>query len=227
MCDLARDAEVLNFVNYEFRFQPRDGTSSTTSCSTARWGPSSRSSGARSRASGAAASRQFGWVFDASLGGGWVRSYASHAIDFFGWTFGEIVDASGGLRTTIPERPDAEGRMRECTAEDGFTAQMRTESGAWITIDTTATAAVDRPARHGRRQRRCARGAERQRARGRWADTAAHRARDVRGVPDRSVGGAPLHGDAAVGEAGPRRGENGDNVAGHAHLRRRPGLRAR
>ena len=51
-----------------------------------------------------------------------MRSYASHAIDFFCWTFGEIVDASAGLRTTITERPDAEGRMRECTAEDGFTA---------------------------------------------------------------------------------------------------------
>ncbi len=54
--------------------------------------------------------RPFGWVFDAALGGGWVRAYASHSIDFFRWTFGEIVDASGGIRTTITERLDAEGR---------------------------------------------------------------------------------------------------------------------
>jgi len=146
MCDLARAAEILNFVNYEFRFHPvrnrlralvLDGAVGTVeqvewSAFAGIWRD---------------ASRHFGWVFDASLGGGWVRSYASHAIDFFGWTFGEIVEASGGLRTTITERPDGEGRMRACTAEDGFTASMRTESGAWITIDTTATAAVDRPAR--------------------------------------------------------------------------------
>src|SRR6476659_4231258 len=146
MHDLARDAGVPNFVNYEFRFHPvrnqlhalvLDGAVGTVE--QVEW--SAFAGIWRS------ASRQFGWVFDASLGGGWVRSYASHAIDFFCWTFGEIVDASGGLRTTITERPDADGRVRRSTAEDGCTAMLQTADGAWITIDTTATAAVDRPAR--------------------------------------------------------------------------------
>jgi predicted dehydrogenase len=146
MFELARDAEVLNFVNYEFRFHPVrnklhdlvvDGAVGTVE--QVEW--------TAFAGIWRSASRQFGWVFDASLGGGWVRSYGSHAIDFFCWTFGEILEASGGLRTTIAERPDAEGHLRPCTAEDGFTAQMRADSGAWITIDTTATAAVDRPAR--------------------------------------------------------------------------------
>lgn len=146
MCDLARDAGILNLVNYEFRFHPvrnklhalvRDGA--VGSVEQIQW--SAFASIWRSTA------RPFGWVFDASLGGGWVRAYASHAVDFFCWTFGEIVDASAGIRTTITERRDADGQVRECTAEDGFTARMRTEHGVWITIDTTATAAVDRPAR--------------------------------------------------------------------------------
>jgi predicted dehydrogenase len=89
--------------------------------------------------------RPFSWVFDAARGGGWVRAYGSHCIDFFLWTFGAIADVSAGTRTTIAERPDDDGRTRTCTAEDGFTATLHTEGGAWITIDTTATAAVDRP----------------------------------------------------------------------------------
>jgi predicted dehydrogenase len=146
MYDLACDAGISNFVNYEFRYHPvrnklhalvLDGAVGTVE--QVQW--SAFASVWRS------ASRPFGWVFDASLGGGWVRAYASHSIDFFLWSFGVIVDASAGIRTTITERRDAEGRVHECTAEDGFTARMRTEKGAWITIDTTATAAVDRPAR--------------------------------------------------------------------------------
>ena len=81
------------------------------------------------------------------LGGGWIRAFASHNIDFLRWSFGEIVDASAALRTTISERPDADRRLHECTAETGFTATLRTETGVSIAIDSTATAAVDRPNR--------------------------------------------------------------------------------
>ena len=146
MCDLARDAGILNFVNYEFRYHPvrsklhalvLDGAVGTVE--QVEW--------TAFAGIWRTVSRPYGWVFDASRGGGWVRAYASHSIDFFRFTFGEIVDASAGLRTTITERRDAEGRVHQCTAEDGFTAWMQTDNGAWITIDTTATAAVDRPAR--------------------------------------------------------------------------------
>ena len=147
MCELAREAGVMNFVNYEFRCHPlrrrlrelvRDGAMGTvehlqwTSWLSA-WGPG--------------AGRPFGWSFDAELGGGWVRVFASHNIDFARWTFGEIVDATAALRTSVDERPDADGRMRKCTGETGFTAVMRTATGVSITFDSTATAPIERPNR--------------------------------------------------------------------------------
>jgi predicted dehydrogenase len=68
-------------------------------------------------------------------------------IDFVRWTFGDVVDASARLRTTIAERPDADGNTHPCSAEDGFTATLRTDQDASITIDSTATSTVDRPLR--------------------------------------------------------------------------------
>jgi predicted dehydrogenase len=142
MCDLARDAGVLNLINYEFRYHPMrrklrslvlDGAVGTVEylqwTSFMGWWrhPSHR----------------YRWVFDASRGGGWVRAAGAHCIDYIRWTFGEIVDVSGAPRTTIPERPDTDGRMQRCTAEDGFVATMRTEQNVWATLDATATAAVD------------------------------------------------------------------------------------
>jgi predicted dehydrogenase len=144
MCKLAADAGVLNLVTYEFRVHPvrtrvralvLDGAVGAvehvqwTSFS-AIWGPG----------------RRFGWSFDESLGGGWVRVHGSHNIDYIRWTFGEVVAASAVLRTTIKERPDAAGNMRRCTAEDGFTALLRTDRGTSAVFDATATGAVDRPA---------------------------------------------------------------------------------
>src|SRR5262245_42103128 len=60
--------------------------------------------------------RPYGWLFDAGLGGGWIGALGSHVIDFARWTFGEIVDASGLVRTAIAERPDADGAMHDCSA---------------------------------------------------------------------------------------------------------------
>jgi predicted dehydrogenase len=146
MVAAAGDAGVVNLVNYEFRCHPVraqlralvqggavgavEHVQWTSWLSIWRTPP-----------------RRFGWVFDAELGGGWIRAFASHNIDFLRWSFGEIVDASGALRTTISERPDAEGRLHGCTAETGFTATLRTETGVSITIDSSSTTAVDRPNR--------------------------------------------------------------------------------
>lgn len=144
MVDLAREAGVVNLVNYEFRCHPvrarlralvRSGAAGAVEH--VQW--SSWLSAWRTPV------RRYGWVFDAELGGGWVRAYASHGIDFVRWTFGEIADATAALRTAIAERPDAEGRSRRCTAETGFTAVMRTDSGVSIAIDATATAPLERP----------------------------------------------------------------------------------
>src|SRR5262249_18552259 len=78
-----------------------------------------------------------GWLFDAALGGGWVRSYGSHIIDFARWSLGEIAEAIGLVHTAIAERPDADGCMRRVTADDGFTAVLRTEAGSTMVIDTS------------------------------------------------------------------------------------------
>jgi predicted dehydrogenase len=143
MFDLVSDARVPNFVNFEFRRHParrelrallRDGL--VGNIEYVQW----------SALHGVwrDPSRVFGWSFDRDLGGGWIRLSGSHTIDYMRWSVGEIVEARGATRTTIPERPDAEGRMHRCTAEDGYTALLRTERGAWITIDGTSTNPVER-----------------------------------------------------------------------------------
>ena len=145
MCELAAQAGVVNLVNYEFRAHPLrvrlreevlkgvvgpvQQVQYQQICGA--WSPD----------------RGYGWSFDAGLGGGWVRVAGSHMLDFFRWTFGEISEASAVTRTTLPERPDAAGAPQTCTGEDGFVATLRTETGTWISLDATATAPVEMPAR--------------------------------------------------------------------------------
>jgi predicted dehydrogenase len=51
------------------------------------------------------------------------------------------------VRTTVPERADAHGHARRCTAETGFTASLCSETGVAMTLDSSATAPVERPSR--------------------------------------------------------------------------------
>jgi predicted dehydrogenase len=147
MCDLARRAGVPNFVNYEFRVHPvrqrlrdlvRDGAIGPVehvqwTAWLAVWH--------------ADAGRTFGWSFDADLGGGWVRVWGSHQIDYLRWTFGDITAATAALRTTVPERADSRGHARRCTGETGFTANLHSETGVAMTLESSATAPVERPSR--------------------------------------------------------------------------------
>jgi predicted dehydrogenase len=142
MRHLAEQADVVNLVNFETRFDPTRrrlhelvtegsvGTPAHLQCTytmnISRF-----------------PLRPYGWLFDADLGGGWLRSIGSHQIDFVRWTFGEIVDARGALQTAITERPDAEGNLRQCTADDGFTALLRSAGGVTSVIDSTFAAAVN------------------------------------------------------------------------------------
>ena len=146
MYDLAAEAGVVNLVNFEFRRHParrelrallRDEVVGTVEH--LQW---SAHHGAWRDPS-----RPFGWSFDRELGGGWIRLSGSHTIDYVRWSLGEIVDATGAVRTTITERADAEGLMQPCTAEDGYTALLRTEGGASVVIDGTSTNPVERPNR--------------------------------------------------------------------------------
>ncbi len=60
---------------------------------------------------------------------------------------GEIESAGAATWTTITERPDDQGRMHACSAEDAFSAWLELESGATATVDTSFTSAVSLPPR--------------------------------------------------------------------------------
>ena len=146
MHDHAVAAGVLHLCNFEFRFHPAreqlralvlDGAIGAVEH--IQW--SAFSAGSRLPL------RRYGWLFDRDLGGGWVGAWGSHVVDFLRWTLGELPDATAELRTTIRERPDADGRMHHCTAEDGFTASLRSAGGVTVTIDTTFVAPVNVPSR--------------------------------------------------------------------------------
>jgi predicted dehydrogenase len=146
MRDLASDANVLNFLNFELRFDPthqklralvQDGAvGALLSVLITSYLAVTR-----------VPLRRYGWVFDAELGGGWIGAWGTHQIDLLRWTLGEIAEASAERRTTITERPDADGTLHLCTAEDSFTAQMRSAGGVSITVEGTSAAPVSLPAR--------------------------------------------------------------------------------
>jgi predicted dehydrogenase len=144
---LAREAGVVNLVNYEFRYNPvrqrlrqlvQSGAIGVVehvqwTAWNWVWRPAAR--------------RLYSWSFDADLGGGWVRVWGAHQIDYIRWAFGEIVEANSSLRITVPERPDATGKVHRCTGETGFTGTLRTETCASVTLESNATSPVERPSR--------------------------------------------------------------------------------
>jgi len=139
-------AGVLHFLNFEFRCEPPRvvlhellGEGVIGRLCHLHW--TSFVSGSRTPL------RRHGWLFDRELGGGWIGAFGSHAIDTIRWLGGEIVDVEGRVRTDIDERPDADGVLRPCTAEDAFTAWFRLAGGATATLDTAFAAAVSAPPR--------------------------------------------------------------------------------
>jgi predicted dehydrogenase len=146
MLEQARAAGALHLGNLEFRYQPgrvtlRDLANSGAVGTVEHVEVSQFSAGSR------VPLRKYGWLFDAERGGGWLGAWGSHFIDYVRWTFGEVADCGAVLRTDIAERPDADGVLHACTAEDAFVAWLRTERGVSITIDTTFVAPVNLPSR--------------------------------------------------------------------------------
>jgi predicted dehydrogenase len=140
----AKAAGVIHLANFEFRHQParRKMHELITSGQVGR--PehihySAYSSGSRFPL------RPYGWLFDRSLGGGWIGAFGSHVIDNMRWMMGEIRDAGAKRWVTIPERFDREGSPQTCNAEDTFSAWLEFDSGATGSIDTTFTASVSLP----------------------------------------------------------------------------------
>ena len=143
---LRSDAGVVALLNFEFRHHPgrarlrelvQEGVVGTVEH--VQW--SAFAAGSRTPL------RWYGWLFDASRGGGWIGAWGSHAIDFLRWTFGDLTDAGAHTRVTVTERPDRDGNRFECTAEDAFTAWMRTAGGASVTIDTSFVTPAPVPTR--------------------------------------------------------------------------------
>ena len=144
MCRLADEAGVVALLNFELRFDPVRRRFRALVLDGAVGDPE-HFQATLITATTRVPLRPYGWLFDASLGGGWLRALGSHIIDFARWSFGEIVDASAELRTTIRERPDADGKPHRCTADDGFTAFLRSAEGVTSLIDTTSAAPANLP----------------------------------------------------------------------------------
>lgn len=138
----AQAAGVVHLVNFEFRYHParqllRDLVRSSVLGRVEHVSWTHLSAGTR------VPLRPYGWLFDRELGGGWIGAWASHAIDTVRFCIGEVVDAEGFPRTDIVERPDAQGVVRRCTAEDGLTATLELEGGATVAIDSSFAAPVN------------------------------------------------------------------------------------
>jgi predicted dehydrogenase len=138
----AADAGLANFVNFEFRYHPvrrlvrdlvRDGS----------LGVVEHVSWVHFSAGTRQPLRPYGWLFDRDRGGGWIGAWASHAVDTLRFCFAEVADAVGSTRTVIRERPDRDGVMHECTAEDGLRAALTLRGGTTVAIDSSYAAAAN------------------------------------------------------------------------------------
>jgi predicted dehydrogenase len=132
MRDKARTAGVLNFLNFEFRFneswaklkQLADGGTIGTP-NHLNW--TFYGSGLRGR--------KYGWINDRERGGGWIGAYGSHLIDFTRWLFGsEVTDCAAVTRI--------DGSPPEATAEDAYSAWFTMSNGCTAAHDTGFAAAV-------------------------------------------------------------------------------------
>jgi predicted dehydrogenase len=152
----AQAAGVLAFCNFEFRYAPArlrlrqmvaDGT----------FGHIQRIQWTHISAGTRVPMRPFGWLFDRSLGGGWIGAWASHAVDTLRFVFGaEVEVVAAEHRLDIEHRPDRNGVLRECTAEDGLQAVLRLSTGAEVIFDSSFAAHSTTPHRiaiEGRRAR--------------------------------------------------------------------------
>ncbi|MHB8669791.1 MAG: Gfo/Idh/MocA family protein [Acidimicrobiales bacterium] len=142
MVSAAEAAGVVHLVNFEFRFLPGRVALGEVIRSGAigevehlLW--THHSAGSR------VPMRPAGWLFDRSLGGGWLGAWGSHAVDALRVWFGELVVLGATLRTVVGSRPAGEGSAA-VDAEDGFCAALAAASGRpSVTLDSGFAASVD------------------------------------------------------------------------------------
>ena len=97
----ARDAGVVALLNFEFRHHP-GRVRLRELVQEGAVGPVEHVQWNAFNAGSRIPLRQYGWLFDASRGGGWIGAWGSHAIDFLRWTFGDLTDAGAARRSPSP-----------------------------------------------------------------------------------------------------------------------------
>jgi predicted dehydrogenase len=140
MLAAAEAAECVHLLNFEFRYDPIRQLFGELLAGGAIGDPehvswTHLSSGSR------VPLRPHGWLFDRAQGGGWVGAWGSHAVDTLRVWFGEVATVKADCRTMITERPDRDGAMQKCDAEDAFSAWLVHEGGVSVAIDSTFAAA--------------------------------------------------------------------------------------
>ncbi len=87
--------------------------------------------------------RRYGWLFDSARGGGFVNAWGSHAVDTLRWLLDdELTVVNAALSTVIRTRLGDDGARHGCTADDAFTATLRSSRGVDIALDATFVAAA-------------------------------------------------------------------------------------
>ncbi len=144
MLEMAKSAGVLHFLNFENRY---DASRHHVVGAIAQGaiGEPEHASFTLLMSITRTPLRPYGWAFDADAGGGWLRAMGSHQIDFARWAFGEFGEVAGQLRTSVPERPDANGQVHRCSADDGFALAMRSDRGVTVVMDGSSAAPVGLP----------------------------------------------------------------------------------
>ncbi|HEY7105524.1 MAG TPA: Gfo/Idh/MocA family oxidoreductase [Acidimicrobiia bacterium] len=80
------------------------------------------------------------WMYRLSDGGGYLMGMSSHDIDFVCELFGEPRSVSADVRSTVPERPDADGKPFEVDADDTSVVLVRMANGMLAFISCSAVA---------------------------------------------------------------------------------------
>jgi predicted dehydrogenase len=133
----AEAAGALHFVNFEFRHDPARLRLRDLMGDDVR-----HLSWVHHTAGSTRPLRPHGWLFERQRGGGWVGAWGSHAVDTVRWLLGEVdlPSVAAVLRTDVPMRPGADGRLVRGDAEDGLVAHLVTESGTTVSLDSTFAA---------------------------------------------------------------------------------------
>jgi predicted dehydrogenase len=142
----ASTAGVVHLVNFEFRHDPARRALRQL-VADGDLGAATHLSWVHISAGSRVPLRPFGWLFQDAAGGGWVRAWASHAVDAVRWILGEITDAEALRRLAVPTRADVEGNSQPVDVEDGLVAWLRTAVGATVSFDSTFAAPASLPPR--------------------------------------------------------------------------------